>query len=244
MEVVINTSVNEKFHLYAIFLVGSLIVGQVIPIIKLHKYKISNDVLVIASILNIMLALGFGLVYTVLTSRRLVLGFSSIGGLIGVIIGTLIFSIILKQYRSQIIKEFLITIPLIYSISKIGCLMAGCCQGIYCNKFFYITYIKENLTESVLPIQLLESIVFMIIYLVAIKKELNTYRLMQLCSLGKLILEFFRQSNIDKILNINQIICILILLITLIIEMEMKKKWTINKNVKNSERLEYNLEKN
>ena len=55
-----------------------------------------------------------------------------------------------------------------YAVGKIGCFFAGCCYGIEYNGFLNVTYNYSAIAPkgiSLFPIQLLESIVFLIIFL-------------------------------------------------------------------------------
>ena len=98
-------NINEQFHLYPILLIASLVMGLLIPSIKLSKAGIRKDILLCVALLNMFLALFFGKAYTMIAEKSTDLlrtGFSSLGGLVGFLIGIYIFYLICdkdKGYR-------------------------------------------------------------------------------------------------------------------------------------------------
>ena len=60
-------------------------------------------------------------------------GFSSYGGLIGIIVSTLLFIKLTSVPARQILIVSLMPVPLVYGVGKIGCFIAGCCKGIAIN---------------------------------------------------------------------------------------------------------------
>ena len=216
--------INRELHLYPILILASLIVGLLIPSIELHKQKIRTDILICVNLLNALLSLIFGKLYTILSGEStniITAGFSSLGGLVGFILATYIFYKIYNNDK-RILVNYISSLPLIYAISKIGCLLAGCCHGIEYFGPLSIRYEISSVCElecGVFPIQLLETIVFIGIYVVIMvlkNKETNlniiTLNLI-LCTVSKFALDYLRYSHTGKILSFNQIMCIVIAII-------------------------------
>ena len=122
-------------------------------------------------------------------------------------------------------------IPLMYGISKIGCFLAGCCYGIKYNGPLSITY-KYSLSApkniSLLPIQIIETITFILIYLYISKKKKENKNIigitLLLCGLSKFLLDYLRMNHIDKILTVNQIVSIPFIIIGLILYFKEKSR--------------------
>lgn len=220
-------NINEQYHLYPILLIASLIIGLLIPSIKLAKAGIRKDVLLCVALLNMFLALFCGKMYTMIADKSTDIfrtGFSSLGGLIGFLIGTYIFYLICDKDK-RILKNYIISLPLIYAVSKVGCFLAGCCHGIEYAGIFSVKYEVDSacaLVTAVFPVQITETIVFLGIYILLNmkkkKENIVTYTLL-LCTVAKFILDFLRYSHIGKLLSFNQIICLVIAFICIICDL-------------------------
>ena len=231
-------NINEQYHLYPIFLVLSLVVGLVIPSIRLAKSGMKKDILLCVALLNMFLALIFGKAYTMIAEKSTDIiqsGFSSLGGLIGFLFGTYIFYLICDKNK-EILKNYVISLPLIYAISKIGCFFAGCCHGIKYSGILSVRYETGSacqLSTSVFPVQMAETIVFLGIYFLLVylknKKENDGVVIgtLFLSGLAKFGLDFLRYSHVGKVLTSNQIVC-LIIIITCVICGVKKIKWGKN----------------
>lgn len=119
-----------------------------------------------------------------------------------------------------------------YGISKLGCHFAGCCYGIPYDGIFYTTSKFEEVYDKLFPIQLTESIVFIIIFIVSIiiyykKVKINYLAVeMIMCAVAKFMLDYLRYSNIGKVITINQVICFIFLIIgtTILVEDRCKER--------------------
>ena len=176
-------------------------------------------------------AISFGKIYTIVTTgfkyNMINAGLSSYGGLIGVILASIIFELILPTNK-KIMKYTMISLPLTYAIGKIGCFIAGCCYGIPYNGIFNVVY-KDDLNIGQFPIQLLETIVFIIIFIVCNKLRNNKniiYITSLIAAIAKFLLDFLRYEHINKLITINQIfsiIIIVVLIILYIVKNKLKK---------------------
>ena len=170
----------------------------------------------------------FGKVFTILTSSKnynfLNAGFSSYGCLIGVMVSALLFENLL-QAKGKVIKYSVLSLPLIYSIGKLGCFIAGCCNGIPYKGLFYVVY-PDRLNIPQFPIQIVESIVFIILFFI-LNKFKNKNNIVYIAAISgvllKFLLEFLRYNHVSKILTVNQIFSI-ILIIGIIVFYFIKKK--------------------
>lgn len=215
-------NINEQYHLYPILLVVSLIIGLLIPSVKLVKKGMRKDILLCVALLNMLLALFFGKIYTMIADRDwniISSGFSSLGGLIGYLAGTYIFYFICDKDK-KIPESYVISLPLIYAISKVGCFLAGCCHGFVYNGIFNVRYEADSacaLATTVFPVQMAETIVFVGIYiLLGIKKKNIIVATLFWCATAKFLLDFLRYSHVGKILSFNQIICLIIVVLCVI----------------------------
>ncbi len=184
------------------------------------------------------------------TSGRGILGrllyspFSSVGGLLGMIGGIELFCLMLGDEladdKKAVREVYILQIPLIYSISKAGCFLMGCCYGISYNGPGHICYETQfadtgsEVAQSILnylpqgnlfPIQLVTSLIFMGIYvseLIRYKKKTSVaIELLILGGLAKFLEEFLRADR-TGLLDSNQLVCLIVIAIALII-LRLKK---------------------
>lgn len=132
-------------------------------------------------------------------------GFSSIGGVIGLLFSAVFFDWIVKVKRHFFLSVYVKVIPLLYSISKLGCFFAGCCFGFEYTHFGSVVYEHGHY----FPIQLVESIVFFFIFLYVYRqKRSNISTTIILCSIAKFFLDYFRFNHDGLNFSMNQIMCI------------------------------------
>ena len=223
-----------QFNYYGTLLIVSILIGVLYIFVSMLKDKYVNKrILGIYFILLIPSILFFGKLYTVVTSgfkeNFITTGFSSYGAAIGVLLSAIIFELIIPT-KKKLLKYSIIALPLIYGIAKIGCFMAGCCYGIPYNGPLSVTY-SEGLNIPLFPIQICETILFIIIFLICNKYKNNKniiYITIILSAIGKFSLDFLRYEHIGEILSVNQIFSIILVLITIIIYYINKRNFKEN----------------
>lgn len=170
------------------------------------------------SLLAPFMSIFFGLLLTYITTFGKGMGLSSIGGLFGMFAAVVTIALIGRDRREfrTMLTSCTLVMPLMYSISKIGCLCAGCCRGIAYHGAFRIEYTGIRTGDiCVFPVQLAETLLFFAIFVTGIilfmKKKQNTELFVIIASvLGKGGLDFLRASHTDKIISLNQILCLVI----------------------------------
>lgn len=223
---VINQS---SFPTYKIMIAFSVIVGILYIFHFLKKENIPKRELIIFFILFFIISILFGKLYTYvvvgLKGNYFKTGLSAYGGLIGVLIASIIYELLYPR-RGIVIKYTALSLPLIYAFTKIGCTFAGCCYGIPYNGPFAITYPHIS-SESLFPIQLLEVIIFTIMFMIGNSnrdKKNIAYYILLLIAIFKFLLDYLRNSHIGVILSPNQIFSIILLIITSIVYLYKRKK--------------------
>lgn len=233
---------NTKIPLYGILIVIALISGLVVIYINAKNLKYKNEEIIsLLAYIILGAVLGakyytffanFNKYYGIFNFKKI--GLSSYGAVIGIILLLLVFS---KQFKKSITEMMNIVVPalpLMYGIGKIGCFLAGCCHGIEYSGIFKVTY---NYSYSAMPgisyfpIQIVESIVFILIfictYIIQRKGKINNKiigLIIVLCGISKFTLDFLRISHIGKILSINQIVSIIFILIGIFIMIKSRRK--------------------
>lgn len=129
-------------------------------------------------------------------------GFVFYGGLLGGILGILIYAKQFKGSFSSLLLSIVPAIPLVHTVGRIGCLCAGCCYGMEYHGFGAITFNSSPFAPngvSLFPTQIIEAICNLAIFFVLLasyKKWVGTYKTLGLYfilySIVRFILEFFR----------------------------------------------------
>ena len=135
-------------------------------------------------------------------------GFSYMGGVLGYIIFIKIYNKIYKDVPNKINHLLTLALSIIYSISKVGCYITGCCNG--------ITNIPIQIIESFLYFSIF--MIFSYLYRKYNKKEMIANLSIVVLCISRCIIDFFRIKRGLVILNISvtQIICITTIIVKLI----------------------------
>lgn len=217
-----------NFPFYGIIIVLSIFIGMFFIYYNLKKEGQNNKQILLYFIMYIAFAFICGKMYTVFAygeGNILTAGLSAYGGLIGVVVASIIFEKIIPTDK-KIIKYTILSLPLVYGLSKIGCSIAGCCGGIPYDGIFKIKYVHAlNIWQF--PVQITEVIVFILIFVICmlIKNNKNiSYIVLILVSIFKFLLDFLRYDHINILITRNQIFSIILFIITIIVFIIHKNK--------------------
>lgn len=166
------------------------------------------------------------------------LSFSSLGAVIGGMLGLLIFAFVFKKSIRFIYERTLIILPLMYSVGKLGCFIVGCCYGIPYSGIGSVIYHNSTVAPlgvSLFPIQLIESITFLLLFIFILyrfkKGKYSLEILIILCGIFKFLLDFLRSSH-NGFFSVNQIVCLIFIFGSLLsykLLTHNKSEW-VNKN--------------
>ena len=151
-----------------------------------------------------------------LSDGQVKIGLSSLGAMLGILLGSFLTVKIANEDSYKIFKSFVFALPFMYSIGKIGCTCMGCCKGFKYNGFMSVYYHGEisNINDyPVFPVQLFEVIIFAIIFIVCLKniQQYSSSLVVAICAIFKFILDFFREEHFSgKLITNNQFVCIII----------------------------------
>ncbi|MBQ8131649.1 MAG: prolipoprotein diacylglyceryl transferase [Bacilli bacterium] len=223
-----------NFPIYGIIIILSVLIGMLYVYFSLKKENYTDKNIRLYFFLYITFSFVLGKLFTQITNPNtknfFEAGLSAYGGLVGVLLAAYTFEKILPT-DNKIIKYSIISLPLIYGLTKIACFIVGCCYGIPYNGIFSVTY-TDGLNKPLFPIQIVETIVFLVIFYICNKQRNNKniiYITIVLVSIFKFLLDFLRYDHVTKIITVNQIFSIMLLIGTIIV-------FLINKNVVRGEK--------
>lgn len=198
----------ENIPIYSVFFILSLVMNCIFSFVFGAIQKINkNTILCLLTYELIGVILGAKILNMLQTNNYNSLyyaGFSAYGGVIGGIIFIFLFSKIYKISLKKLFLIFIPTLPLMYSVSKLGCFFNGCCYGVEYHGPVNVMYkyaIDAPVNIKLFPVQLVEVLVNFAIFVYVLgiyKREKERVDLIGKiffwCGLSKFILEFFRAS--------------------------------------------------
>lgn len=222
-------------NLYGICFLASLVISFIVVGMILARHKVPKMYILYSLLLSSVSILYFSKLYTSVVSGFEVniinAGTSSLGGVIGLFISVWAIGLIVPDYRKDITHAYCLVIPLLYSVSKLGCHFAGCCHGISYDGPFAISYNnKVVVTGNVFPVQATESLVFMAIFVIGMLiyfKRKSPYAiqiLILMCAAGKFLLAYLREEQVGVVLSPNQIVCIVFAISSIVVIINKRKK--------------------
>ena len=217
---------QAKYSLYAPWIIVSILIGMLFNNIFLEKKHVEKKYRLFFILILSIYAIAGGILFNCIINRTSSIGLTSYGGVLGIILGALIFGRMETQNKSIYLKSAILSLPLIYSISKLACFFSGCCYGIPYYGFFSITY-TYGLNIPLLPIQLIETIVFMFLFFICLLMQKNSYIVeitIVLSAVVKGLLDFLRYEHLKHSITINQVISMIFVIIGLSAILKRKLK--------------------
>ena len=214
-------TIDNLHFLYQVFIIISIVLYALYIFIKLKDDK-KRSILYLLIVIPLIIIVGK--LFTVITTKNtniISAGLSSSGGALSIILIRYIYSKIVKN--NKYFTHSILFLPCMYGIAKLGCFFNGCCFGMPYEGPLAIYY-PNIYWDSVFPVQLVESIIFLLIFLYFYKSKKDIRWLVIISALSKFLLEYLRFSHIGKIITVNQITSLIIIFITLIIILNKKEK--------------------
>ena len=207
------TILHWRISPYFICFLLSFVLAYLYVTWYLKKAGVRGSHIFYSELLNTVLALYFGAFYTFivqLTEQGKVetFGFSSLGGMAGILLGVWIFTKISKEHKIELWTAYVLALGLMYAVSKLGCFFAGCCAGMRYQGPGSIRYLDNGAAgEYLFPVQLAERRRNGII-----PKSLLLYAIL------KFVLDYLRYYEDRKIFSANQWGCLLVAVSVLLYE--------------------------
>ena len=159
------TILHWRISPYFICFLLSFVLAYLYVTWYLKKAGVRGSHIFYSELLNTVLALYFGAFYTFivqLTEQGKVetFGFSSLGGMAGILLGVWIFTKISKEHKIELWTAYVLALGLMYAVSKLGCFFAGCCYGRETDAWYGITFTHSDFAPNgvkLIPTQLISS---------------------------------------------------------------------------------------
>jgi len=209
---------------YSVIVLSSVFVGILVASLLMKSVKAKRETILYTNLLAAICTVAMALSITLLPEQKsFQIGFSGLRAVIGLILSAVISCLIHKDHEKETCAIYVICAPLMYSLSKFGCLFAGCCNGRKYNGPFALIY-HNNPEESYFPNQLVDIISFMLIFIILlflffkIKDKTKVVILALLLMIpARFLVEYLRESNGDSVISFGQIKVLLVGLISIVL---------------------------
>ena len=199
--------------MYGTIILLSIVAGIIVACVLMRRAGASNTTVLYTAVFTTMCIFVVSFMMSVALSGDIrKAGFVGAGGALGLIIGAVTSALIHNDHAADSIAAWIVASPLMYGLSKIACHIAGCCNGIPYTGPLCVTYASRG-GASFFPVQLLETIVFLIIFAAAFIMYLKCANKMKaamitvsVSAIAKALCEFLRESHMGKIISGYQLI--------------------------------------
>ena len=216
---------------YAVMLIISFIAGLAVQFLLNVKRGVKKNIAGYGIILAPPMTAFFALLVMQLYTSGKGIGVSSVGGALGMYMSAVTMALISRDRSCGgiLIESCTVTLPLMYSIAKLGCLMAGCCHGMDYSGPLALEYSGRVGEICVFPVQIAESAGFFIIFIIALtmhagRRYYTIPVVILMSAAAKGLLDFFRASHTGKLISLNQIFCIIAVTICTLAVVYQKKR--------------------
>ena len=241
---------GKEIPLYGLLYFTGIVIAGLVAIPLARKKQIDITDLVASAAYSVILGgIGAKVLFIIVSYEQIVFyklslmqilrgGFVFYGGLIGGLLGLVIYVKQFKRNMPHYFDVFAAVLPLGHAFGRIGCFFAGCCYGMEYHGPFSHTYTQtEGLTPlgvPLFPIQLLEALLLATLSIVLIivffkfsnKNYLVTQVYIYSYAVIRFVLEFFRgdkERGAAFALSTSQWISIALIVICFIISIIFKK---------------------
>lgn len=202
-----------KYTFYGPIVLMSIVIGIIVACVLMKRAGVKKETLIYTAILTFISILVFSFIISINLSGDIrKVGFVGAGGALGLIMGAIISALIHRDHTGESIAAWIVVAPLMYGLSKIACHIAGCCNGIPYTGLFKVSYGMRD-GASFFPVQLTETFVFLIIFIIGfamyskMENKLKVAEIVLMLSMiGKVGLEFLRESHMGAVISNYQIL--------------------------------------
>jgi len=160
-------------------------------------------------------------------------GFAFYGGLLGGMIGGLVYCSVKGQSWISFCDVYLSVLPLGQAIGRVGCYFNGCCYGRMHSGLLALPFVVDGVEVYVFPTWFAEAFfclllaIYFQIFCKTIKKGLHTAIYLIAYSLFRFVIEFFRGDEIRGVygfISTSQVVSIIVFIVGIYVFVRYNKK--------------------
>ena len=218
------------YTFYAPIVLVSILIGLAVACYLMRLSGASKQTVMYTALLTFVMIIAVAFMTSVVLSGNIrKAGFAAAGGALGLASGVVISALIHRDHTAESVASWIVAAPLMYGLSKIACHIAGCCNGIPYDGALCVRYGAKS-GAAYFPVQLLETVVFLLIFAAGLFMYLKTSRKLRVACIvitvsciAKVLLEFLRESHMGKVISGYQILVMVITAVFLIVFVRMDK---------------------
>ncbi|MBO4637697.1 MAG: hypothetical protein J5685_11185 [Clostridiales bacterium] len=184
------------FGPYALMILLSQAAGYTSAVFLCIKSGHRKETVFYTVLLNPLFIFLFAVLFSLIYGKGRSIGLSGLGAAFGLMTGVFTSILIHRDKSIELLASWTVSAALMYSVAKIGCFLGGCCGG----------------SVAGLPVQLVESGSFFVIYLTGLtvffiskSKFRPVYTVMTAAFIVRFVLDHFRISHAGKVISPEQI---------------------------------------
>ena len=209
--------------MYKTMIASALFFGLLTIAYLQQKRNVPKKIVFLFAVLELIMCLCTSLLTNFVLTKGQYIRLNSSGAALGMLLGAYIFTRITPKYKEVFFESFVVALPLMYGVAKIGCAFAGCCEGLPYDGFMRVHTDKGNL----FPIQKLESAVFLLLFAFSIvlyfKKHFNPLVASSIYAIAKIALDFLRYAHLYHVITATQVMCVVIVVLFIFLNRRQAK---------------------
>ena len=199
---ILNNYINSlHFPFYSTIVIGSILLGVILACIIMYREGLKRTSIIYTAFLTFVCIMVCGLSLQIwLTGDPKRLAFTGAGGALGLLIGAFSSIFIHRDHEKEMMASWVVTAPLMYGLAKTACHISGCCVGIPYHGKWAVVYESDHISRF--PVQLSESLLFTLIFLIGLfmllisGKPLLTSRVVIVISvIAKFSMDYLREGH-------------------------------------------------
>ena len=200
--------------MYKTMIASALFFGLLTIAYLQQKRNVPKKIVFLFAVLELIMCLCTSLLTNFVLTKGQYIRLNSSGAALGMLLGAYIFTRITPKYKEVFFESFVVALPLMYGVAKIGCAFAG---------FMRVHTDKGNL----FPIQKLESVVFLLLFAFSIvlyfKKRFNPLVASSIYAIAKIALDFLRYAHLYHVITATQVMCVVIVVLFIFLNRRQAK---------------------
>ena len=196
---------------YSLIVMGSVLLGVAVACILMKKASVSRKQILLTSLMSLFCIFNCAIFLTLITEHKL--GLAGLGAAFGLVVAVISTVLIFREHEKEVFSAWIIVAPFMFSLSKVGCTLAGCCRGFPYDGPFALVYNGE----SFFPVQILDIVSFMAVFLISLamflkmKDKLTAGTISLLLSVAvRIINDAFRESHVGIAVSRSQVIAVVV----------------------------------
>ncbi len=186
-----------RINLYMLFILLALIAGTICAVLLCRISGVKKQTILYSTFMIVFCEVLMAIWSVFIFSGGKQFGVSGLGAAAGLLTGITVCIFIFRDHPAELLSSWAVSAPLMYSVSKIGCMTSGCCGG----RLFGF------------PIQQVESVLFLIIFIVSLvlflclkNKKVSAFVAMLMSFIVRFSVEFGRFDHQAGRISLNQIL--------------------------------------